>query len=229
MNLLNSIADVLLPRYCKVCGHRLSVGEQHLCACCSLRLPVMEYHRGRVNPAENRLMGVTALKRAASFIAYEKESDYRRIMYHLKYYGHPDVGSYLASQAARKLMAEGFFDGVDFIVPVPLSRRKKRSRGYNQCDSIAAGIAGITHLPVRNNVVKRIVSNQVQAKKDRLQRWRNASDIFAVTDAASLAGKHVLVVDDILTTGATLSSLIDTMRISAPDIRVSVFTLGLTD
>ena len=229
MNLLNSIADVLLPRFCKVCGRRLTVGELHLCAVCTLKMPVLQYKKGEISATEQRLLGVRSLVRAASYMQYDKESGYRKIMYHLKYYGHPDVGRFLAHRAAETLQAEGFFDGMDFILPVPLSRRKYRKRGYNQSDSIAAGIAEVTGLPVRKDVAVRRISNQVQARKGQLQRWGNAEGIFRVDNADALEGSHVLVVDDILTSGATLTSLTDVMEKAAPSVRVSVFALGLTD
>lgn len=229
MGLTDSIADVLLPRFCKVCGRRLTVGERHLCAVCTLKMPVLHYKNGEVNSTEQRLLGEKCLVRAASYMQYDKESGYRKILYHLKYYSHPDVGRYLAVMAAEELNSAGFFYGVDFILPVPLSHRKYRKRGYNQCDYIATGIAQVTGLPVRIGVVSRRVSNQVQAKKGMLQRWDNAEGIFRVDDADALEDRHVLVVDDILTTGATLSSMIEAMEQAAPSVRVSVFTLGLTD
>lgn len=229
MGVLGSLADVLLPRYCKVCGRRLSVGEQHLCAACLLEMPRLEYRHGVLNPAENRLMGETPLVRAFSYIRYQKESDYSKILYHLKYYGHPAVGRWMARQAARRLNDIGFFDGIDFMVPVPLSRSKHRKRGYNQCDYIAAGITDVTGLRSMAGLAVRVRSNQAQAQKGQLQRWNNAEDIFRVTDVGALRGRHILIVDDILTTGATVSSLIETIRRDVPEIRVSIFTIGLTD
>ena len=228
MRLAESVADVLLPRFCKVCGRRLAAGEKHLCAVCTIGMPVLKYRRDELSQTECRLLGEKSLVRAASFMTYDKESGYSRIMYHLKYYGHPHVGRWLAVQAARQLLGEGFFDGVDFIVPVPLAPRKLRRRGYNQCDYIASGIRDVTGLPVRDDAVARRVSNQVQAREGWLQRWSNAEGIFCVKDARIMAGRHVLIVDDILTTGATVSSLIDVMQDAAPDIRVSVFTLCLS-
>ncbi len=230
MSLLESIADVLLPRFCKVCGRRLAIGEQHLCVSCTLRLPVIQYRQGEISPTENVLLGEFAMVRAASLFRYEKESDYSHILYHLKYYGHPGVGRYLARQAASMLQREHFFDGISCIVPVPLSHRKLRKRGYNQCDYIASGLSQVTGLPIRTDIVTRTVSNQVQAKKGRLQRWRNAEGIFRVCDADSLRSyPHILIVDDVVTTGSTISSLIDTLRSSAPSLRISVFTLAIAE
>ena len=228
MSLIGSLADVLMPRYCKVCGRRLSVCEEHLCAACTLKMPLLPYSRDTLSQTETLLLGETSLVRAASYFRYDKESEYRKILYHLKYYAHPDVGRCLARRAATLFDGEGFFEGIDYIVPVPLSRGKRRKRGYNQCDYIARGIQSVTGLTVRTDVVVRSVSNQVQAKKGRMQRWLNAEGIFAVTDAGALANRHVLVVDDVVTTGATIMSLMDVMSASA-DVRISVFTLALAE
>lgn len=228
MKLFSAVADVLLPRYCKVCGRRLSVGEQHLCAPCLLRLPLLEYDGEQICRTEELLLGVTPLVHAASLFRYEKESDYRKILYHLKYYDHPEVGRYLAACAALRLREKGFFDGIDLIVPVPLSSRKLRARGYNQCDFIAEGLSQVTGIAIERGAVARRVSNQVQAMKGRIQRWSNAEGIFSVTDASRLDDRHLLVVDDVITTGATVCSLIDTIS-AAADVRVSVFTLAVAE
>ena len=226
MELLSSVADVLMPRFCMVCGRRLSIGERDICVACTLKMPLMGYRQGDPNATEQLLVSELELVRAASYMGYYKESNYSRILYHLKYYGHPDVGRFLAHRAAETLQAEGFFDGMDLIVPVPLSRRKYRKRGYNQCDYIAAGISDVTGIPIRNDIVKRTLSNSAQAMKGLFQRWENAENLFGVSDSAALQDRHVLLVDDVITTGATLTSLIDTMGAVA-DVRVSVFTLAI--
>lgn len=228
MSLASCIADALLPRFCKVCGRRLSVCEQHLCAVCFLKMPYITYSKSEASPAERLLAGETELVRAASLFRYDKESEYRKVIYHLKYYGHPDVGRALGRLAAVRLMREDFFAGIDIIVPVPLARRKQRRRGYNQCDYIASGISDVTGIPIEKNAVSRSVSNQVQAKKGRMQRWSNAEGIFRVRNAGLLQGKHILIVDDVVTTGSTVYSLMDTVT-AAADVRISVFTLGLSE
>lgn len=226
MQLLSSVADVLMPRFCMVCGHRLSIGERDICVSCTLKMPLMPYHKGAANATEQLLMAELPLVRAASYMSYYKESDYSRILYHLKYYGHPDIGFRLARDAALMLERENFFDGIDMILPVPLSRSKYRKRGYNQCDYIAGGISDVTGIPVRKDILKRRTSNSAQAKKGLFQRWNSVTNLFGVYDKTALQGRHVLVVDDVITTGATISSLIGAMS-EVADVRVSVFTLAI--
>lgn len=229
MKILSPVTDFLLPRYCKVCGRRLSVSEEHLCISCFIGLPIVEYDSETLNRAETLLLSERNLVRASALLQYDKESDYRRILFHLKYWGHPDVGLWLASKGAEKLDETGFFDGVESIIPLPLTRRRFRKRGYNQCMYIAQGIRKVTGLPVVDHAVIRHEDNRVhQAGLGLFQRWSNAQGLFQVVDPEPLRGKHVLLVDDVLTTGSTLCSLIGVLRQSVPDIRVSVFTLAIT-
>ena len=175
---------------------------------------------------------VTALKslvRAASVLHYSKESDYRNILFHLKYWRHPQVGVWLAKVGAQELIPQGFFEGIDCIVPMPITYWKEIKRGYNQCSFIAKGIRKATGLPIINNAVKCVKAHSKQAGLGKYQRWNNAQDLFAVTDPSALAGKHVLLVDDVITTGATLCSLIDVMEEKIPNLKVSVFTLAVAD
>ncbi|MBR4842810.1 MAG: ComF family protein [Bacteroidaceae bacterium] len=228
MNFFSSVADFLMPRYCKVCGRRLSVSEEHLCISCYLGLPIVDYDRNTLNRTEAVLLSESSFVRGTSLLHYDKESDYRKILFHLKYWGHPDVGSWIASIGARKLGEMGFFNDIDAIVPLPLTRRKMRKRGYNQCMYIAQGIREVTGLPVIEHAVTRNADKTHQAGLGLFQRWSNAQGLFSVSDAHALQGRHILIVDDVITTGATLCSMIDTIGQSVPDIKVSVFTLAIT-
>ena len=228
MNFFSSVADFLMPRYCKVCGRRLSVSEEHLSISCYLGLPIVDYDRNTLNRTEAVLLSESSFVRGTSLLHYDKESDYRKILFHLKYWGHPDVGSWIASIGARKLGEIGFFNDIDAIVPLPLTRRKMRKRGYNQCMYIAQGIREVTGLPVIEHAVTRNADKTHQAGLGLFQRWSNAQGLFSVSDAHALQGRHILIVDDVITTGATLCSMIDTIGQSVPDIKVSVFTLAIT-
>ena len=119
----------------------------------------------------------------------------------------------------------GFFDGIELIVPLPLSRKKRRKRGYNQCDYIAEGISQVTGIPVLTDAVKRIKSNETQTHKNRNERWENVEGIFSLRSPEKLEGRHVLLIDDILTTGATLSSCASSIK-SGCNCRISIFTLA---
>jgi ComF family protein len=180
-----------------------------------------------INPAERILLAEKSLVRASSMFLYDKDSDYSNILFHLKYWRHPKVGRWLASIHAKELQEKGFFEGIDCIVPLPLTYWKEIRRGYNQCVHIAKGVRKMTGLPIMNNVVVRRVNRSKQAGLGKFQRFQNAQGLFEVAYAAALQGKHILIIDDVITTGATLRSMIDTIEAAVPDIKVSVFTLAL--
>ena len=165
--------------------------------------------------------------RTTAYFYYYKEGQYSSLIHHLKYYDHPEVGTYLGRLAANELKASGFFDDIDLIVPVPLSKKKHRRRGYNQCDYIARGISEITGIPIHTDCIERMIDTDTQTHKDRKERWKNTEGIFHVVKTEELKGKHLLLVDDVVTTGATLHACISAL-LTIPSVRISVFALAAT-
>ena len=225
--LVRRLFEFVFPHYCMVCGRRLDPQEEQLCISCYLSMPRLDYDMDAINPTERLLLAERCLVRAASMFMYDKDSDYRNIFYHLKYWRHPKVGRWLASIQARDLKEKGFFEGIDYIVPLPLTYWKEIRRGYNQCMHIAKGVRKVTGLPILRNAVIRKVNRTKQAGLGKYQRWQNAQGLFQVADAAALQGKHILIIDDVVTTGSTICSMIDTVVSVVPDIKVSVFTLAI--
>ena len=135
--LVRKLFEFVFPHYCKVCGHRLDPSEEQLCVSCFLGMPRLEYRRNDINPTERMLLTEKSLVRAASVLHCSKESDYRNILFHLKYWRHPQVGVWLARVGAQELIPQGFFEGIDCIVPMPITYWKEIKRGYNQCWFIA--------------------------------------------------------------------------------------------
>lgn len=221
------LLEFVFPRYCKVCGRRLDPSEDQLCITCFLGLPRIEYRQDTLSLTERMLITEKSLVRAASLFQYSKESDYRNILFHLKYWHHPKVGQWLACVGATELRDKGFFEGIDCIVPMPISYWKELRRGYNQCSYIAKGIRQATGIPIISNAIVLEKKHSKQAGLGKFQRWKNAENLFKVTSPELLAGKHILVIDDVITTGATLCSLIDVMESDIPNIKVSVFTLAI--
>ena len=138
-----------------------------------------------------------------------------------------EVGERLACMAAKEIAATGFFDGIDIIIPLPLSKKKKRRRGYNQSDYIAKGISRATGIPVVTDAVVREKSNETQTHKNRDERWKNVEGIFKLAAPEKLEGKHILLIDDILTTGATLCSCASSIQHGC-NCRTSIFTIAYT-
>lgn len=225
MRWINDLKELLFPRYCKVCRRRLMHSEQHLCINCLLDLPRTHYERDPNNLLMQHLMEWPEVIRATAYFNYYKEGKYSSLIHHLKYYDHPEVGTYLGRLAATELKAGEFFDGIDLIVPVPLSKKKQRQRGYNQCDYIARGISEITGIAMCTDCIERSVNTDTQTAKGRIERWKNTEGIFRITNAEILKDKHILLLDDVATTGATLHACISTL-LTVPGVRISVFALA---
>ncbi len=162
--------------------------------------------------------------RATAYFYYYKEGKYSGLIHHLKYYDHPEVGTYLGRLAANELRQSGFFDGIDMIIPVPLSKKKNRKRGYNQCDYIARGISEITGIPIHSDCAERVIDTDTQTHKNHMERWKNTEGAFRVIKPEILKGKHLLLVDDVSTTGATLHACVSSL-LTTPSVRISIFAL----
>lgn len=225
MKWIDDLKELLFPRYCKVCRRRLAHNEQHLCVSCLLELPRTHYERTPNNLLMQHFMEWPEVVAATSYFYYDKEGRYSSLIHHLKYYDHPEVGTYLGRLAATELRASGFFEGIDLIIPVPLSKNKLRKRGYNQCDYIAQGISQIIGADLHTHCIERTVNTDTQTRKSRSERWKNTEKIFQVTHANTLKGKHILLVDDVATTGATLHACTSVI-LKIPNVRISIFTLA---
>lgn len=220
--------SLLFPRCCVVCGRPLAKGEECICAVCNMDLPRTDYHLRRDNPVELLFWGKFPLERATSFFYYRKGSDFRRILHLLKYGGQKEIGTIMGRYMAAELIESGFFQGIDVIIPIPLHETKQRIRGYNQSEWIARGIAAVTGIPVDTEAVVRRKYTETQTRKSIFERWENVEGIFELHHAESLIGKHVLIVDDVLTTGATTVACASRIM-EVEGIRISVLTLAVAD
>lgn len=223
-----ALFDLMSPRLCACCERRLSVTESTLCASCQLHMPLTQFDRHpQDNPMARRFWGIIPIEQATALFFYEPRSELAQLIYSLKYSNRPDIGWELGRMAAALLQPRGFFSSIDAIVPVPLSRGRQWSRGYNQSKEIARGISCATGLPVYDDVVMRRYFRQSQTHLSHWQRKANTAGAFCLRDARKISGKHLLLVDDIMTTGATMTALAGEL-LKAPGVRFSIFTLGFT-
>lgn len=220
------LVDLIAPRACVVCGGRLGIHEFFLCGSCNLQLPRTNYAD---NPYENDMArlfwGQLPVERCAALFFYQGGSGPSQILYELKYKNHPEIGEFFGRMIAEEWDETGFFEGIDLIVPVPLAKERQRQRGYNQSLHIARGIGSVTRLPIVTNAVSRKQFVESQTQKDRWQRNENVEGCFRLNDGFALKGRHVLLVDDVVTTGATICSCGREM-LKAGDVRFSILTIG---
>lgn len=220
--------DLLAPRACRVCGNRLTGTEETVCTSCYLHLPRTGFSLQPYDNIMARLLwGHINVERVAALYYHESQAETANIIYSLKYKGHKETGMLMGRMMASELQPSGFFEGIDAIVPVPLARKRQRQRGYNQSYEIARGISRITGLPIYNKVVRRTTFHKSQTTMGRHDRQRNVEGVFELTDAEAVSGCHLLVVDDVMTTGATIAACAKALT-KADGVRISVLTLAFT-
>ena len=218
------LLDLISSRLCVVCGQRLTVSEDVICTKCNLHLPRTDFHQ---DPYENEFWHQIPIERATALFYYESHAETANILYELKYKDHPEVGEVMGRLMAKELQASGFFDGIDGIVPIPLAKKRQRQRGYNQSLEIARGISEIIGLPIYNKVVRRNAFEGSQTNKGRWERNENVEGVFELKDASAIQGKHLLMVDDVVTTGATVIACVQELC-KADNVKVSVIALGFS-
>ena len=180
-----------------------------------------------MNEMNKLFWGQVSIERAAAFFYYESHSDTANIIYKLKYKNHPEVGPIMGRMMANELKNDRFFDGIDGIVPIPLAKKRLRQRGYNQSEEIAKGVSEITGLPIYNNLVKRTVFKGSQTQRSRWGRRDNVEHVFELNSDPALSAKHLLLIDDVVTTGATMIACSSELA-KIDGIKISILSLGFT-
>jgi ComF family protein len=199
--------------------------ENLICTECFVVIPRTNFHLKNDNPVAQLLWGRCMIEKASAFSFYTRGSRIRNIIHNLKYRGIKDAGTELGRICSLSLLSSGFFEGIDAIIPVPLHPSKKRQRGFNQSDCISSGISEVTGLPVLTDSLVRMTKTGTQTRKSRYERWTNVEGIFRVTDQMLLRGRHILLVDDVITTGSTIESCANEI-LNIEETRVSVLVMA---
>ena len=224
-DLWDDFISLLFPRICYGCGNHLLRNETLICTECYVVIPRTNYHLKGDNPVAQLFWGRCMIERAAAFSFYTKGSRIRNLIHNLKYKGIKEIGFELGRIYSSSLNGSDFFNGMDLIIPVPLHPSKKRKRGFNQSDCISLGISEVTGLPVDADSLARITVTGTQTRKSRYERWTNVEGIFRVSDPEQLKGKHILLVDDVITTGSTIESCANEI-LKIEGAKVSVIALA---
>jgi ComF family protein len=222
---VHDIVNFFFPVYCKVCGTPLKVPGEVICLNCELNMPRTGYTREPDNPVAQLFWGRVWLEGATSLFRFEKGSKYQSLLHGLKYKGQKQIGIFLGRMLGAEIRGSPY-GNADLIVPVPLHWKKERKRGYNQSEIIASGVSGVTGIPLQSGVLVRNRQTDTQTLKSRFERWENMEKVFGLQkDAASLDGKVLLLIDDVVTTGSTLEACAEEL-LTIPGVRVYVATVA---
>jgi ComF family protein len=225
MNLFSDFISLFYPRYCAACGNSLWKHEEVVCTRCDFHLPRTNFHLELDNPVSRLFWGRAKLKSAAAFYYFHKGNRVQHLVHELKYKGRKDIGIYLGRQYGSYLKNSPFFNSVDIILPVPLHKKKLMQRGYNQSEQFALGLMAAMKIPLDTNSLIRTRASETQTRKARFSRWENVSGLFYISDPGKLAGKHILLVDDVITTGSTIESCTKAL-LSVPGSVISVAAIA---
>lgn len=225
MSILTDVLFLFISPHCPVCGAYLLDEERTFCSSCRLTAPFTGYSANADNPMFRSFMGIVPVESATALIHFS-QNGWRKAIHEFKYRGAWRIALDFGKWVGHDLLSSDLFRGVDMVVPVPLHPFKKIIRGYNQSDYIAKGVAQVLQVPVLTTNMVRRHYNRSQTRTRKSKRWSNVQDIFAVRHPEQFAGKHILLVDDVFTTGATITSCALAIIQSAPDVRISVATIA---
>ncbi|MEP0462781.1 MAG: ComF family protein [Flavobacteriaceae bacterium] len=224
--IVNDINNILLPTVCFGCNAQLSRGERVLCAVCRHELPLTEYNYVDENAVDRIFYGRFPIKKAASFVFFAKTGIVQNLIHHLKYKNQEQIGGFLGDWCGSLLENEIQLKTVDIVIPVPLHPKKEKKRGYNQVSLFAQRIAEFLEADYSNDILIKRNNSKTQTKKDRQLRWESTKDAFQLNRNRITGPAHVLLVDDVITTGATLEACAKTLS-QLGNVEISILSIAV--
>ena len=221
---LSSLLNLVFPKLCVCCGDSLMEGEENFCLTCLYSLPRLAKQDYTDNRIMDLFLGRVKLEKAFSWCMFEKQTSVQNILHHIKY----KDKDYLARQMGEIMAREmpDFFADIDAIVPVPLHKKKQKIRGYNQSQEIAKGVQSVVGLPIFSELLTRTRFSETQTHKNKDQRWQNVQGLFLLEPNEGFEGKHLLLIDDVLTTGSTAIACLEELQ-KIPNVRLSFLSLAV--
>ncbi|WP_184550001.1 ComF family protein [Mucilaginibacter sp. FT3.2] len=222
---LADFVSLLFPQLCSACNASLVANEHILCSDCRYNLPYTNFHTQPDNIVAQQFYGKISVEAAYALYFFNKGGNVQNLMHHFKYRGMHQIGNLLGNIAGRQLKENLIFNSVDYIIPVPLHKKRLKERGYNQSACFADGLAEKLNATVELDNLIRVVATTTQTHKSRFARFENMQEVFTVDKPQRLEGKHVLLVDDIVTTGSTLEACsIELLKV--PGLKLSIATIA---
>lgn len=223
--MLRSLLNLLYPNLCASCQDVLLKNENVICYNCLVDLPRSLYYQDNENPIAKLFWGKVKLELAMSAFSFIKKGKIQRLMHELKYKGNTQVGEILGIELGKEIAKVENKLKVDIVIPVPLHKKKQKQRGYNQSDFIAMGVAKVLECEMNIDLLKRKEHSESQTRKSKYERWENVGEVFTLKDVNQYSGKHILLVDDVVTTGATLEACCKKLE-EIDGVKLSIATLA---
>ncbi|MEO8583950.1 MAG: phosphoribosyltransferase family protein, partial [Flavitalea sp.] len=221
---LRGVLHLLYPDLCAGCGSEEVLRNQLICLDCIANLPLTGFFNHSTNPVEKLFRGRINIESAAAYVYFTKQSSMQHLLHQLKYKGNKEVGLYFGRKMGAAMKSGTIYNDIEALLPLPLYYQREKRRGYNQAAIICEGIAEVTGAQVLYDVVERKVKTETQTQKNRNERWQNIEGKFSLRNKAQVMGKHVMLVDDVLTTGATLEAC-GAELLKTENLRLSISTL----
>lgn len=226
VKILNNIISAFFPTICLSCASKLLHQETHICTKCRHNLPFTSFHKHAENPVKNSFYGRVTIENATALLHYKKHGIVQQLLHQLKYKGHEEIGTLLGNILGNDLKKETAYQTITHVIPVPLHKKRLRKRGYNQVTTFGKQLA--THLDANftDDVLIKVSNAKTQAFKSRAERWTSIQNSFEVQNINALENTHILLVDDIITTGATLEACANALK-KIPNCKISIATMSI--
>lgn len=227
MKLLKDIFNVFYPDICLCCNTALTTNEHIICLFCRNDLPLTNFCYETNNLVEKTFYGRIPIKKGTALFYFLKKGKTQQLMHRLKYKGNQEIGSFIGDWLGENMLLSNRFNDIDCIIPVPLHYKKQKKRGYNQVSTFGISLSKTLKIPYYEGVLQRKTATNTQTKLIRLDRWKNVKELFQVENTHKLNNKHILLIDDIITTGATLEACYLALN-KCENIKISIASMAYT-
>ncbi len=224
--MIASIVDLFFPKVCYACFYALHDNEDTVCTDCRHDLPVTNFHFDDQDTVKKVLYGRAKIEQATALFRFEKKGLVQQLIHGLKYKGYEHIGGFLGDWMGGELKRVAHYKGIDVVIPVPLHKNKLKKRGYNQVAKFGQHIANALNIGYKDDVLIKVTHTKSQVSKKRLARWNHTDEFFVLQNKTTIAGKHILLVDDLITTGATLEACITALN-KAENVKISIATMAI--
>ncbi len=226
--MFQNLINLFFPKVCLSCNHVLLDNEIYVCTNCRHDLPVTNYHLNDSDQVKKVFYGRVKLEKATALLRFQKKGIVQQLIHNLKYKGHQEIGTFLGAWLGDEIKNIDDYKNIDLVIPVPLHKRKLRKRGYNQVTFFSEEIAKSLNIEYIDSVLIKVSDTASQVNKSRLARWNSSNETFAIQNLNLIDNKHVLLVDDIITTGATIEACANQL-LKAKNVKISVATMAIVE